>query len=108
MNETKFDLKKRVLCSDDACIGLVGPDGRCKVCGTAYTGDEPLPANQGDSEVTPYGATLKANQDAAAIPAEEERSSADDDVDERICCPDELCVGIIGKDGKCGICGKIM
>ncbi len=23
----------RVLCSDEACIGVIGPDGRCKECG---------------------------------------------------------------------------
>jgi len=24
---------KRVLCSDESCIGVIGPDGRCKECG---------------------------------------------------------------------------
>jgi hypothetical protein len=108
MNENNFDLKERVLCSDDTCIGLVGPDGLCKVCGTAYTGDEPLPANQENSEATPCRDILKANQDASEIPDEEDSPGINDDIDERICCPDELCTGIIGKDGKCGTCGKIM
>ena len=27
----------RVLCSDGACIGIIGPDGKCKVCGKPYT-----------------------------------------------------------------------
>jgi hypothetical protein len=27
-----FDSKRR-LCSDDACIGVIGPDGRCTECG---------------------------------------------------------------------------
>jgi len=25
--------EKRVLCSDESCIGVIGPDGRCKECG---------------------------------------------------------------------------
>ncbi len=25
--------ENRVLCSDDACIGIIGPDGKCKECG---------------------------------------------------------------------------
>ncbi len=28
-----FDPGQRKLCSDGACIGLIGPDGRCKECG---------------------------------------------------------------------------
>ncbi len=27
------DWDKRVLCSDGACIGTIGPDGKCKECG---------------------------------------------------------------------------
>jgi len=27
------DWEKRVLCSDDSCIGVIGPDGKCKECG---------------------------------------------------------------------------
>jgi len=33
-NEDSF--KNRVLCSDGNCIGVIGPDGRCKVCGQPY------------------------------------------------------------------------
>lgn len=27
------DWDKRVLCSDESCIGVIGPDGKCKECG---------------------------------------------------------------------------
>lgn len=30
--ETSFD-DERQLCPDGACIGVIGPDGRCKECG---------------------------------------------------------------------------
>jgi len=33
-------LEERVLCSDGACIGVIGPDGRCKVCGKPYQPDD--------------------------------------------------------------------
>jgi hypothetical protein len=35
-SNTSFE--NRVLCSDGNCIGVIGPDGRCKVCG-AYSDD---------------------------------------------------------------------
>jgi hypothetical protein len=30
--------EKRTLCVDESCIGVVGPDGRCKECGKPYPG----------------------------------------------------------------------
>jgi len=32
------DWENRVLCSDESCIGVIGPDGRCKECGKPYQG----------------------------------------------------------------------
>jgi hypothetical protein len=29
---------QRTLCSDESCIGVIGPDGRCKECGKPYSG----------------------------------------------------------------------
>ena len=36
--ETKSDedWDKRVLCSNESCIGVIGPDGKCKECGKAW------------------------------------------------------------------------
>ena len=34
-----IDFESRLLCSDGTCIGVIGPDGRCKECGKAYTGE---------------------------------------------------------------------
>jgi len=30
------DWENRVLCSDGNCIGVIGPDGKCKECGKPY------------------------------------------------------------------------
>jgi chemotaxis receptor (MCP) glutamine deamidase CheD len=31
-----FDPQRRRLCADGSCVGLVGADGRCRVCGLAH------------------------------------------------------------------------
>jgi hypothetical protein len=31
-----IDLSTRILCSDEACIGVVNEEGVCKVCGKPY------------------------------------------------------------------------
>ena len=33
-----LDWKNRQLCSDGNCIGIIGPDGRCKECGKPFKG----------------------------------------------------------------------
>jgi hypothetical protein len=30
------DWGERTLCSDESCIGVIGPDGRCKECGKPF------------------------------------------------------------------------
>ena len=39
-SERRFDddWESRTLCSDENCIGVIGPDGRCKECGKPYEG----------------------------------------------------------------------
>lgn len=32
------DWQDRLLCSDGNCIGVIGPEGRCKECGKPYEG----------------------------------------------------------------------
>jgi len=31
-----IDWKNRTLCSDESCIGVIGPDGHCKECGKIF------------------------------------------------------------------------
>ena len=42
MAKSDSEWDQRVLCSDGNCIGVIGADGRCKVCGTPYDGDATL------------------------------------------------------------------
>ena len=37
-SEGDDDWENRTLCSDESCIGVIGPDGRCKECGKPYEG----------------------------------------------------------------------
>jgi hypothetical protein len=106
-----FDPKRR-LCPDGSCIGVIGADGRCTECGRSVDG-KPRVLEGGAS--TAGGAEAEADADADAD-AELQASPEDDaaprgdgaagfDPGRRL-CPDGSCVGVIGADGRCGVCGQ--
>jgi hypothetical protein len=39
VTDNNDDWQNRILCSDGNCIGIIGPDGRCKECGKPYEGE---------------------------------------------------------------------
>ncbi|HNY51709.1 MAG TPA: hypothetical protein PLV50_08210 [Smithella sp.] len=88
------DWEKRILCSDESCIGTIGPDGKCKECGISYEGQ--LPEVQ----------VINTVETSASVKKESAEIQSDDDWDNRILCSDESCIGVIGSDGKCKECGK--
>lgn len=92
------DWEKRILCSDESCIGTIGPDGKCRECGKSYEGELPHGHN---AESVQQIVADKQQASSNAIKAE-----SDDDWDNRVLCSDESCIGIIGTDGKCKECGK--
>ena len=103
-----LDWENRVLCSDESCIGVIGPDGRCKECGMVYEGELPASlTSEDDPEKTPVQDESKVEAEA---PQQPETSSIDppdeDDWDKRTLCSDESCIGVIGPDGRCKECGK--
>ena len=93
------DWENRVLCSDESCIGVIGPDGRCKECGIPYEKTQ-VEDELHDAEPEPNPVGEEAITDAS--PA----SSSDDDWENRTLCSDESCIGVIGPDGRCKECGK--
>lgn len=111
---SSFDSNSRSLCPDDLCLGLVGADGRCNVCGKAGTppaasfpdsepGDsEPGGSGPTDSEPAP-SLVVSAG---GAEPAPGSDGDADPDFADRRLCPDESCIGVLGDDGRCRECGK--
>ena len=90
------DWEKRILCSDESCIGTIGPDGKCKECGKVYEGELPLGSNSKNAEKKTSLNEVQKSDDSAM----------DEDWEKRTLCSDESCIGIIGSDGKCKECGK--
>jgi hypothetical protein len=85
----------RQLCPDGACIGVIGGDGRCTVCGTA------------DPSWSPDRPRAAAPPVAAAVVAPPLAAAGDEPAgwDDRQLCPDGACIGVIGGDGRCTVCG---
>ena len=111
--ERPFDSKRRRLCPDGACVGLIGDDGRCKVCGTAADPADPSAVDSGaitwdhsrerdvvdvveeDDETLPrtLGDVVRLDDGATFDPA-------------RRLCSDGDCLGVIGADNRCTVCGR--
>ena len=92
------DWDHRVLCSDENCIGVIGPDGRCKECGRPY-----------DAGAPPEGRVAEAPPAAESVDrpsATDESGAPAADWENRRLCSDEACIGVIGPDGRCRECGK--
>jgi hypothetical protein len=91
------DWEKRILCSNESCIGTIGPNAKCRECGKPYEGEPPAE----------YGAS---SEHAVMVEEQKPVSSKTDtdsnDWDKRVLCSDESCIGTIGSDGKCKECGK--
>jgi hypothetical protein len=92
------DWGKRILCSDESCIGTIGPDGRCRECGKPYEGE--LSAE----DVTSKEKVVTVEEPKPV--SSKTDTESDDDWDKRVLCSDETCIGTIGEGGKCKACGK--
>jgi hypothetical protein len=98
-----IDFATRRLCPDGACIGVIGPEGRCKVCGKLDPG---AAAADGDVD-TDADADADAGADAGADADADADAGTDGAFDEeRELCPDGACIGLIGSDGRCRVCGR--
>jgi hypothetical protein len=107
MSDGKFDPHRR-LCPDGACIGVIGDDGRCRVCGRSAGGKSAAPAGftspariedddeneDGDEEGDEEGKSAAGAPAAGAF-----------DPNRRL-CPDGGCIGVLGADGVCNVCGQ--
>ena len=81
---------ERVPCPDGSCVGLIGGDGFCGICGRAPSGDERL-----------AGAAEAGHGETDA----EDEEPEEDEARDRVLCSDEACVGLVGEEGYCGVCG---
>ena len=131
----------RTLCPDGGCVGVIGADGKCKVCGKSAGAAAKVVADEGDDaeleddegdEADDYededdegededededdeGELAAAADALAGVASSAELASAksladvenaDESDDDRKLCPDGACIGVIGPDGKCKVCGK--
>ncbi len=110
-SENELEWENRVLCSDESCIGVIGPDGRCKECGLPFEGELPTTFHESPSDQTSSGQAQAVEPlDPQSNPggtAKDESPvfSSGDDWDQRTLCSDESCIGVIGPDGRCKECG---
>jgi hypothetical protein len=99
-----FDPAKRRLCPDGSCVGVVAADGRCKVCGAlddTAIGLGPEAFGGGcatDEDDDGFGFDRRA-----ALSAELDAGDFDPT---RKLCADGACVGVLGADGRCKVCGR--
>jgi len=117
---TDIEWEQRTLCSDESCIGVIGPDGRCKECGLPHESEKQQEFLEehaaSDSEAEEEVAEDDEDEDDEDKDDEDDEDEDDeDDEDEdavtdiewerRTLCPDESCIGVIGPDGRCKECG---
>jgi hypothetical protein len=110
------EIAERRLCPDGNCTGLVGDDGRCKVCGLR---DESAPVRTAASSVSARARDDAGDDGAGDADDDDEYDDDDDaddadhgdgdadDADDRRLCSDGSCTGLIGDDGKCRVCGRV-
>jgi len=97
------DWENRTLCSDESCIGVIGPDGQCKECGETYEGEPPAGVPEDGVE-----STFTDEEDFETEAVDDEGDSTTDiDWENRTLCSDESCIGVIGSDGRCNECGIV-
>lgn len=123
---------RRQLCPDGGCVGVIGPDGTCKVCGTpaatpnagaaaADDDDDDEDSDEDDEDADDDSdeddsETADSDEDEDEDSEEDDDSDAkdsakaaasgDDDLGSRKLCSDGACIGVIGPNGKCKVCGK--
>jgi hypothetical protein len=110
--EKDREWEERTLCSDEGCIGIIGPDGRCNECGKPYAGKPSGEDEASDDDLSLAPDKLLDEENANETDGARDDQDLDDDIDshwaDRILCRDDNCIGIIGSDGRCKECGKLL
>jgi len=109
---------ERELCSDGGCIGVIGSDGTCKACGRPSSSPRPAATDadhedhddedregEDDDEHDDDEHDDDEHDDEAGAEPAAQAGAHDDDLDDRALCPDGACIGVIGPDGRCKVCG---
>ena len=109
MTEGKFDPHRR-LCPDGSCIGVIGEDGHCRVCGRGAGGKEAAAGFVPAADADDYGPDDDDEDDDAGgtgeVTAGQKAASGGGFDPNRRLCPDGSCLGVLGADGVCNVCGQ--
>jgi len=106
---------QRQLCSDGACVGVIGSDGTCKVCGRAAPnwGDErkrgliePAADDEDNNDENDEDDDEYEDDEEEADDEEADEAAASPEWEQRKLCPDDACIGVIGDNGMCKVCGR--
>jgi hypothetical protein len=101
-SDEAFDPTRRKLCADGSCVGVLGDDGVCRVCGRTE-------AQAAAGEEVPEIRGLGQGPGEARHEGRGEGAEAGDgggfDSSRRL-CDDGSCVGVVGDDGVCRVCGR--
>jgi hypothetical protein len=96
-NDLSFDPNQRRLCPDGACVGVIGEDGKCKVCGAADPDGPPTARLR-----------VSALQDIVPEPVASPAPADGDAFDpNRRLCADDTCIGVLDAEGRCKVCGRV-
>jgi len=107
-SQAELDWENRTLCSDGSCIGVIGPNGRCKECGQKFKGDlskVSIPSETAPPPDEPKKAAPEKDPQGSIKP-ETTKFQRDESWEDRTLCSDGSCIGVIGPDGRCKECGQ--
>ncbi|MFO7972012.1 MAG: hypothetical protein R6U40_09705 [Desulfobacterales bacterium] len=113
-SQADIEWEQRTLCRDESCIGVIGPDGRCKECGLPYEEEpsdgikqEPAMENMEGAETEEKSEGYETQKELEGVEENgDEKPDLDLEWEQRTLCSDESCIGVIGPDGRCKECGK--
>jgi hypothetical protein len=92
-DDAPFDPTSRKLCPDGACVGVIKADGVCSVCGRTEA-------------QAAAGEEADASDEAPGEGPEAQAAGAGGFDTKRRLCDDGACVGVVGDDGVCRVCGR--
>jgi hypothetical protein len=107
-----FDPQHRRLCPDGACVGVIGADGRCRMCGTPDAEGAALPGLSAAAFQGGGASEQDDDRDDERQALTDERGLTSEDGQpgfdpQRALCPDGACVGVLGPDRRCKVCGQL-
>ena len=112
----------REVCPDGSCTGVIGAEGRCKICGhvsptwdnerergmvvDAPSDDDDDDEYEDDYEDGDEDAVAARGSDPALAALMPDADTGDLEWNRRTLCPDGTCVGVLSTNKVCSVCGK--